>query len=289
MKISIIIINKDDRGIADTLTELLKIKNPKPSEIIVVDASASKLDYVKRKFPSVSWYDFKQPNNISNTIPQQRNYGIKKSVGDVIVFIDADCVPSTNWLMDLVSPIVNEGEKIVAGSFASAGTRTIHDDESDRRSGKKYLPECPTINVAFSREVFDKIGIFDERMSIGEDVDLCWRATFAGYKIRYAPDAKITHSWGTQTEDFKRAFRYGRGRARLYIKHPNNWKNLFKNEIAVIVYPLYILGLPLTFLFWPYPLFILIPIVKNWNNFPFRKVSYQLVYAIGIFRGLISV
>ena len=127
------------------------------------------------------------------------------------------------------------------------------------------------------------------KISIIEYVDLCRRATFAGFKIRYLPEIKVYHYWGNQTEDFKRAFRYDCGRVRLYLKHPNNWKNLFPNEIAVVVYSfLYVLGLPLTFFFWPYPLLIFMPIFKNINNFQIRKVSYQLVYAIGIFRGLIS-
>jgi GT2 family glycosyltransferase len=288
MSISIIIINKNDRGIAETLTALLKIKNPIPYEIIVVDASDGKLSDIKRNFPTVSWYDFKQANYGKRTIPQQRNYGLEKSVGDIIVFIDANCIPSTNWLMNLTFPITSENEKIVAGSYRSMNTKTIHDDDNDRRYGQKYITECPTMNVAFSREIFDTVGVFDEKMKIGEDADLCWRATFVGFKIRFAPEAKVYHDWGNQMEEFKRAFRYGRGRVRLYLKHPNNWKNLFPIEIAVAAYPLYILGLPLTFFFWPYPLLILIPIFKNIRNFPIRKVSYQLVYAIGIFRGLIS-
>ena len=289
MKISIIIINKDDRGIADTLTELLKIKNPKPAEIIVVDASNGRLDDIKQEFSTISWYNFQSTNNKKRTIPEQRNYGIDKAQGNVIVFIDANCIPSTNWLLNLTSPIVNEGEKIVAGSFASTGTRTIHDDESNRRNDEKYLPECPTMNVAFKKDVYSVLGGFDKNFDYGSDVDFTWRASFAGFKIRYAPTAQITHDWGNQTDDLKRAYRYGRGRAKLYLKHPNNWRNLFPNEVAVIAYPLYILGLPFTFFFWPYPLLILIPILKNINNLPFKKVGYQLVYAIGIFRGLISV
>jgi GT2 family glycosyltransferase len=288
MKISIITVNKDDPGIAETLTKLLKINSSVPYEIIVVDASARKLDYIKNEFKSVQWYDFKQQEGKKRTIAKQRNYGIKHSKGDIIVFIDANCVPSTNWLINLTSPIINEGEKIVAGSYKSKNGNTIRDYESNRRSREKYVSECPTMNVAFSKEIFDVIGLFDEQFDIGEDVDLCWRATDGGYKIRYAPTAKITHDWGSQAEDLKRAYRYGRGRARLYLKHHNKLGQLFKNDIVVIIYPLYILGLPLTFFFLPYPLFILVPIVKNWNNYPIQKVSHQLVYSIGTFRGLIS-
>jgi glycosyltransferase involved in cell wall biosynthesis len=158
MHISIIIVNKNDRGIAETLTALLKIINPIPYEIIVVDASDHKLDDIKKNFPKITWYDFKRPKGKKRTIPEQRNYGIDKAHGDVIVFIDASCIPSTNWLANLTSPIINEGEQIVAGSYSSTGTRTIHDDENDRRNGEKYLLECPTINMAFKKDVYSTLG-----------------------------------------------------------------------------------------------------------------------------------
>jgi len=288
-KISVIIVNKNDRGIDDTLTALLNIKTPKPFEIIVVDASDRKLDDIKKKFDTrINWFRFKQLNSKKRTIPDQRNYGLKRSNGDIIVFIDANCVPSSNWLKYLTYPIINEHEEIVAGGFKSQNRNYMHDDENNRRIGQRYLTECPTMNVAFSKKVFDQVGLFDENLGIAEDVDLCWRATNAGFKIRFEPAAEITHDFGSKKEDFNRAFRYGYGRAKLYKKHLNNWRNLFKKDIAVLVYPLYLLGLPLTMVFWPYPLIILIPFFKNLKNDPFIKVSYQLVYAVGFFKGIVT-
>jgi cellulose synthase/poly-beta-1,6-N-acetylglucosamine synthase-like glycosyltransferase len=288
MKISIIIVNKNDRGVNNTLAELIKIKNPEPYEIIVVDASAGKLNDIKLSYPTVKWYDFKQSNSKQRTIPDQRNYGIAQSHGEIVVFIDANCIPEQNWLQNLTSPITSNNEMIVAGSYGSKDGKTIHDSENRSRSGVEYLDECPTMNAAFSKKVFDSIGTFDEVMGVGEDVDLCWRAKSVGYKIKYAEKAKIIHDWGNQKEDFSRAFRYGYARTRLYLKHPDNWRNILKNEKVALVYPVYLLGLPITLYFWPYPLLILIPAIKNINNSPIKKVSYQLVYAFGVFRGLVA-
>jgi len=45
-----------------------------------------------------------------------------------------------------------------------------------------------------SREVFEKIGLFDERYFLYlEDLDFCQRAKLAGFKIIYAPQAKLWH------------------------------------------------------------------------------------------------
>lgn len=286
-KISIIIVNKNDRGVSDTLSTLIKIKDTIPYEIIVVDASSGELDDIRKKFPAVRWFDFIQPKDRKRTIPDQRNYGIEKSTGNIIVFIDANCIPSNGWLMKLVYPITNDGEKIVAGSYGSKDSNTIHDYDNERRSGKKYLSECPTMNAAFSREVFDKIGMFDCTIA-AEDIDLCWRATDSGYRIRYVSEARITHEWGDTSEEIVRAFRYGKGRPQLYKKNPGHCKNILKNENVVLIYPIYILGLPVTILFWPYPLLILIPVIKNITHSPIKKVSYQLVYAVGLLSGLLG-
>jgi len=44
------------------------------------------------------------------------------------------------------------------------------------------------------REVFDKIGLLDERFFMyTEDMELCYRAQKAGFRITYIPDAQILH------------------------------------------------------------------------------------------------
>ena len=44
------------------------------------------------------------------------------------------------------------------------------------------------------KSVIDKIGLLDEEYFMyGEDLDWCWRAKEAGYKVVYYPSAEITH------------------------------------------------------------------------------------------------
>ena len=48
--------------------------------------------------------------------------------------------------------------------------------------------------MLFRREVFDKLGGFDERYFLYyEDVDLCARLTLQGYQVALCPDAKVVH------------------------------------------------------------------------------------------------
>lgn len=56
-------------------------------------------------------------------------------------------------------------------------------------------------SLTISRELYEKIGGFDEQFFMYlEDVDLCYRAHEAGYRVVYVPDAVITHAIGRSTD-----------------------------------------------------------------------------------------
>jgi len=289
---SIVIVNRNDRRITDTLLALATLSSPISFEVVVVDASAGRLDYIRGRFPSVKWYSLSPPVPEKRTIAEQRNLGIRHCENEIIVFLDANCIPRTDWLLNLVSPILEEGEWIAAGRITSTSGQSMYDtaatgdDTPAPVAGKHYLEEAATMNMAVHRTVFETIGNFDELLGYAEDIDFCWRATDAGYKLRYIPEAEVIHNWGDTREDLRRTYRYGIGRAKLYQKHRDRWRNLFNNDIMVVSYPAYVLGLPLTLFFWPYPLLILIPIIRNIDKRPFRTVGYHVVYGLGVLRGL---
>ena len=285
--ISIVIIVKNDRNIEDTLNHLIMVTKPEESEIIVVDASEKTLlADIKERYKSIKWIYFENKKNRRYTIPEQRNTGILNLQGDIITFIDANCVPEKDWLVELVKPIRKENEFIVAGQTKSKNTTTINDLTIRKNANKKYLDEFYTINLAFKKEITDKIGMFDDYFDYGSDVDYSWRAIDLGYKIRYNKNAIIYHDWGNLRQEIKRVFRYGEARVRLYKKHLHRWKNLFSHDIIVLIYPLYIIFLPLTFL-WPYyPLLIFVPIIKNINRQPLKVVFMHLIYGFGALKEL---
>ncbi|HEX8762608.1 MAG TPA: glycosyltransferase [Candidatus Saccharimonadales bacterium] len=287
--ISVVIINKNDRGIADTLQALQKVRSPLPFEVVVIDASEGRLNDIAAAFPDVRWVAFASRTGRRFTIPEQRNTGVAEARGEIVAFTDANCVPNDDWLERLVAPILEEGEQLVAGSTVSRGDSSIYDQDHDHRAGQKYIRECPTINVAFRKTAYQKIGGFDERFDYGSDVDFSWRANDLGLKVRYIPEAIVAHDWGGASDNAKRSYRYGVARARLYKKHPHRWRQLFTNDITALIYPLYILGLPLTIWFWPYPLLILVPLAKNITKSPLNVLKKHLIYGAGVLRELIRV
>jgi len=286
--ISIITVVKDDPALKLTLDKLTNIKSSRYSvEIIVVDASQGRLDYIRDVYPMVKWINFVALNK-KITIAEQRNIGVKESKGEIIVFVDSGCIPHEGWLEVLTKPMFNESEKIVAGSTCSEGASTIHDRTSKINAFKTYLHECPTINTAISREVFKETGYFDENFEAGEDVDFMWRAVDLGFKIRNEPAAVVTHDWGNRVQEVIRSFRYGKGRARVYLKHKSKLGSILKRDPIAVFYPIFILGLPLLFFVPYYPLLLIIPLIKNRNEKPITTLIDHLLYGAGFITGLIT-
>ncbi|MEZ0072743.1 glycosyltransferase [Planotetraspora sp. GP83] len=287
--ISIVIVSKDEPALDKTLAGVtaqaraLAEQRGAACEIIVVDASEGRLDHIAAAHPHVRWKDFRRPPGVRVSIPHQRNEGVRSAEGEVIVFTDAGCLPEEGWLATLLRPILTDYEAVTAG--VAVGPRHhegLYDDTMRRRTHVTYLDECPTINLAFRREAYEAVGGFDEAFEYGSDVDFSWRLIDAGHRIRNVPTATVIHDWGDGRRQLRRSYVYGKARARLYRKHRARRGQLLRKEPMVLAYPLFLLGLPLTFVFPLYPALLLIPIVRNRHNGPIRVVVDHLAYGVGV-------
>ncbi|HUD11152.1 MAG TPA: glycosyltransferase [Candidatus Saccharimonadia bacterium] len=283
-EISVIIVVKNDPGVAKTLALLSEQVTKRSYETIVVDASLPEtLSTIRGQFPKVHWEQFDQKGK-RFTIGEQRNRGMELARGGAILFIDANCEPVPGWI-EAIAQAMDDGEDVVTGPCDTSNDgNMVHyiQDHAERT----YVRECTTINVGFKREVFKRVGMFDTKLDYGEDVDYFWRVTDAGFKICFDPSARISHDYGDANEQMVRAYRYGKSRAAIHRKHwRTRWKQLLQKEPHVWIYPLFILTLPLALL-WPYYLLVLlIPIVKNRS---ISLVAHHLIYGWGVIMGAIT-
>src|SRR5215469_1983992 len=223
--ISIVIISKDEASLDSTLTAVTAQAQElgKPAEVVVVDASDGRLDYIRLRHQAhVRWVQFDQPPGVTVSIPHQRNAGVRAAEGEIIVFLDAGCRPSPEWLAQLVRPVLQD-EHLAAGITVSPpgskGERVADRLMVKGTLTNRYIKECSTINLAFRREVFDTVGGFDEGFAYGSDIDFSWRVTDAGFRIRGVPGAVARHDAGTLRRQLRRSYVYGKARVRLYRKH----------------------------------------------------------------------
>jgi GT2 family glycosyltransferase len=141
--------------------------------------------------------------------------------------------------------------------------------------------------MAFRREAFDAVDGFDESFEYGSDIDFSWRLVEEGKRIRSVPTAVVRHDWGSHRRQLKRAYLYGRARARLYRKHRSRLLRSWRRDPMIIVYPTFLLGLPLTRRFPLYPALLAIPAWRNREEGPLRVIADHLVFGVGALSTLV--
>lgn len=131
-----------------------------------------------------------------------RNRGIEQASGDVIAFLDSDCVASPDWLMVLAECYQDPAVHVVGGAvdFARDNYWTLSDNVSmfhDYMVGslRGKRSQLPSLNLSARRRVFDEVGCFDERYPrpAGEDADLTIRMRRSGFDLHFEPRAVVYH------------------------------------------------------------------------------------------------
>ncbi|HDM25360.1 MAG TPA: glycosyltransferase, partial [Thermoplasmatales archaeon] len=152
-----------------------------------------------------------------------RNFGVSKAEGDIVAFTDGGCRADKNWLKELKKKI-EEGFDVVAGRTINIGP--FQYIERVKIEHKGYDITYPSCNLAYRRELFEKIGGFDPRFITAEDIDLNLRAVKAGAKIGYNEHAVIYRRTAENIISLmKQSFWYGYGRKQLALKHGKLWKD----------------------------------------------------------------
>jgi hypothetical protein len=283
MKVTVAIVSKHEPSLVTTLDV---IGPPGPDtpvdEILVVDASGGELDWIREARPWLKWIDFVPPLEPRVTIAHQRNIAVRAAIGDVVVFTDCGCVPQAHWLERLLAPIVNEGEAVSCGPARSEKPSVYSGSRWWGNADASYVSAAPTINIAFRRDAYEVVGGFDESFATAEDLDFTWRLTDAGYRLRWVADAMVQPDWGGPRRQLRRSFAYGRGWVRLLRKHPSRILATARETPIPFVYPIFILGLPLTLKWRAYPALLLIPLWRaRHESQPWLVIADHLLVGLG--------
>ena len=128
-------------------------------------------------------------------INRARNAGAAAAKGQYLVHCDADDIATPDWLNALVGAAPSYD--IVGGclehdALNASNTRTWRGRTAEKGLPElmDFLPYAVGANIALWTEVLRTIGGWNESYLFGcDDVELCWRAQLAGYRIGFAAEA----------------------------------------------------------------------------------------------------
>ncbi len=246
------------------------------TEIIVVDNNSTDNSFeISQKFshfPNITIVNQSQIQSVAAT----RNKGIEIATGDILAFIDGDCIPEADWLKQGIQCMEENKLERVGGrinikqlSFNSSIYSLIEALYCyDQESAVKGVGACITPNLLVKREVFDRVGVFDETFPEAsvEDMEFGLRATRLGSTVGYADQAIVWHPpRQTFQEMWYKSKRNGKGTF-ILCQHNPKWAGKYG---------------------WKHPLRIIKIIISlrkpNWNLLTFSSQELSLVKKFKIY------
>jgi len=131
-----------------------------------------------------------------------RNRGVAEAVGDVLVFVDADCRAAPNWLRNALAALEMAPDRTILGGDvqiwrndrATFSALEAYESVFAYRF-KMYIEQhgfSGTGNLVVRRKDFNLIGPF-KGIQVAEDIEWGRRALAAGYTFRFAPEVVVYH------------------------------------------------------------------------------------------------
>ncbi len=278
-KVTIIIPNYNGLKFMEPCFKALRAQSDQNFELLVVDNGSTD--------GSVKWLEDHQIPSIfleENTgFSGAVNIGIRESVTPYVILLNNDTEPQPDYVKEMVKAIEGSPKIFsVSSKMIQLYHKDLMDDAGDMYSvlgwayqrgvGQKssgYNKACRVFSACagaaiYRREVFDKIGGFDEdHFAYLEDIDVGYRAKICGYENWYCPKAVVYHvgsgTSGSKYNSFKVKLA---ARNNLYL----NYKNMPLLQLILNFLPI-LAGMAVKYMF-------------------FRRIGFASDYMEGVKEGL---
>ena len=163
-----------------------------PYEIIVVDNGS--MDDTVALAGSLGVKVLSKP---AGTIASVRNFGVKHSKGNILIFLDADVSLTEQWFksIDEVIDLLQVEPLLVTGSHCAAPSdgNWIERYWFDNYAHEQECTNLGTGHMIMTRELFELTNGFDETLYTGEDYSFCMSAIGKGGRILNKTELYVIH------------------------------------------------------------------------------------------------
>lgn len=216
MDISIIIATRHrEQVLWETINKAVQAVKGRAAEIIVVNDGEEVIDVPGKFADKISYF-----NNPRYGVSAARNFGVEKSEGKLLFFIDDDMwinAEAINYLVENILSVSNEetvyqlnwaypvslqqrltntkvGQYLLSTNYHRMWGR-LHKTFPEPEKGLFVHDSIGSGSLVMPRQVFEKIGGYNERIIFeGEDADLAGRLKSCGIPIFIVFDVLLEHN-----------------------------------------------------------------------------------------------
>lgn len=230
------IYNRPEEG--KELLESLALQTYKNFELVLVeDGSKFSCESIVPEFKNL--FDINYIRKVNTGRSDTRNVGMKHAKGDYLIFFDSDCIIPPQYFEILCEKLQQENTPCFGGpdsahesfsniqkaiNYAMTSFWTTGGIRGGKINMEKFVPR--TFNMGFSKEVYDKVGGFNEKIDYGEDMDISARIRKAGFSIALFNEVFVYHKRRVDFKSFfKQVYNFGYSRiATIYKLYPDTLK-----------------------------------------------------------------
>ena len=185
--------------LAQCLAALVERTTEKPDQIVVVNGGDERADQLVQRTAEQSPVHFDLVKTQNKNLAASRNVGLPHCTGDIVAMTDDDAEVFPEWVTQMKRVHAEHPEAGAAGGpVIGAASDSLISRIADQvtfnspATARTVLP-LRRVVVSYKRCVIEQVGMQDERLFRGEDVDYNWRAKQLGYEIYYDPAVGVLH------------------------------------------------------------------------------------------------
>jgi glycosyltransferase involved in cell wall biosynthesis len=212
--------------IGDLLTALINQRGADPDyEILVVDNGST-----DKTIDIISLFDVVLLYAATKGPSAARNKGLYYASGEIVIYLDADTIPTNFWLSEILKPFTDPAVIIAAGRTYSYKPTTPAERfvsqmgplQPEYDLGRREFPFMSSRNLAVRRTAALDIGGWTEDMPTAEDMDFCTRIRMNfDTEIHIQESAVVFHRDRADDDQLiKQSWSYGEGLADMYLRYP---------------------------------------------------------------------